>query len=74
MAVLHMLGLPDTGAPGTQGWEGEQRRVKEGMGAGEEQNAVLWAAGSISLAGLILPVIKFLNLLDGSNPTHSGQL
>lgn len=74
MAVLHMLGLPDTGAPGTQGQEGEQRRGKEGMGAGEEQNVALWAAGSISLAGPILPVIKFLNLLDGSNPTHSGQL
>lgn len=52
-----------------KGGRGSREEGKEGMGGREEQNAVLWAAGSISLAGPTLPVIKFLNLLDGSNPT-----
>lgn len=43
-----------------KGGRGSGEGGKEGMGGGEEENAVMWATtGSISLAGPTLPVISF---------------
>ena len=43
-----------------KGGRGGGEEGKEGMGGGEEENAVMWATtGSISLARPTLPVISF---------------